>query len=152
MRNGFSFRRADFGANFFYLKQLTTLISLVLVSSCASVPQERQREAKLMPREVAMQLVVRFVTPQWAKDPVLYPSLLNHPLCSDSDKFPRHTPFEEMLVSRDFSKVIISSNSKASFWCGSGVVAVVPTASAQDADDLIDALISLGAKPAFSSK
>ncbi|MCG3771700.1 MAG: hypothetical protein JW384_02892 [Nitrosomonadaceae bacterium] len=117
--------------------------SLSGLSACALTP-ERNREARLMPAEVALQIVTRYSSESWAKNPVASGILTNGLLCDD--KTPHPMPYESMNLTWDAFGVEIHGDHKVSFWCGSYTGLKFRISDVEGREDLIDALTSLGAK------
>ena len=129
----------------FRLAAIAVLFSVL--SACAVTP-ERYREARLMPEKVALQIVARYTSTQWANAPTLQAKLANHPLCSDQTNYP--APYETMGVAWDFLGVVIDripGGPNISFWCGSKLGGLFKVTNTQEQDDFIDALTSLWSAP-----
>jgi hypothetical protein len=128
----------------FRLAAIAVLFSVL--SACAITP-ERHREARLMPEKVALQIVARYTSTQWANAPTLQAKLANHPSCSDQTNYP--VPYETMGVVWDFVGVVayrIQGGPNISFWCGSRLGGLLKFTNTQEQDEFIDALTSLGAR------
>ncbi len=128
-------------------KKHTIALPIVLLSACVSpISEQRFREAKLMPVEVAEGVIEIYAPPGFSKSPALYPAAVRHPGCSD--KSARPVKYEEMRVSGNANEVYITTDGGANFMCGSFLAGRILMPNEAARDDLIDALISMGAHPA----
>jgi hypothetical protein len=131
------------------LNTLLATLFLIGVAGCAITP-ERQREARLMPESVALEIVTRYTNPAWARNPGLKANLANHPACGDQIIYP--APYNTITVSWDLWGVSIVGEHDVGFWCGTYTSAMFKISDTQEQDDLIDAFVSLGAKTKVGSK
>jgi hypothetical protein len=97
-----------------------------------------------MPEEIAISVIDKYTYKGFAKSPTLLPNLAKHPACSDPT--PKPIDFKDTVVAWSTDEVSISTFGGASFWCGSGLRAIIKVPSIEDRDELVDALLSLGSK------
>ncbi len=128
---------------------LVSFVVLVL-AGCQTVTPQRAREARLMPSDIALKVVEKYTPAGFAANPSLLPALVNHPLCNDRSA--KSVRFQDMSVGWSKTEISMFTTSGASFWCGSRLIGVVKVPSEEARDDLLDALISLGAQVATSEK
>jgi hypothetical protein len=117
--------------------------ALVGLMGCAVTP-EVYRDARLMPAKVALQIVARHTNMEWARNPYAKAYLANHPFCNDQTDHP--LPYKSMGVGWDPRSVYVVGLVEVGFWCGSFLRKAIWISDGVEKDDLIDALISLGAK------
>jgi hypothetical protein len=120
---------------------------LVIISGCAVAP-ERHREARLMPEKVAAEIIAKSAGSDWVKNPTGVATLANHPFCGDHKKYPM--PFKSMFISWStidkYVAVGSTESEGATFVCGSQIAYFFKYSSIDQREDLLDALISMGAK------
>ncbi len=128
---------------------LVSFVVLVL-AGCQTVTPQRAREARLMPSDIALKVIEKHTPAGFAVNPSLMPALVNHPLCTDRSAKP--VRFQDMSVGWLKTEISIFTTSGASFWCGSRLMKIVKVPTEEVRDDLLDALISLGAQVVTSEK
>ena len=127
--------------------KIVILIFCLLVTSGCAVNPTRHREARLMPKEVAKKIIASHVDYNWAEHPKLQAALVWHPLCSDTNFY--DLDYEHMQVAWDSisSVVEIQSDKKmVGFLCGTILLGRIHYSTIEVRDDIIDALVSMGAK------
>jgi len=108
-----------------------------------SVTPQRLREAKLMPTEVAYEVVDKYTSKGWSRSPAMYPELVNHPACGN--RAPRPVQLSQLQVLAWHEKgLVLYQRRGADFWCGTNLIAEIKTNSIEGTEDLLDALASLG--------
>jgi hypothetical protein len=128
--------------SFFRLAAIAVLFGVL--SACA-VSQERKREARLMPEKVIQQIIGRYVGIGWARSPTARAHLPIHPLCNDKKVYPM--PYSTMQVVWDpWFVEVWGDQHEVGFWCFYRTWVRFNVSDTQGRDDLIDALVSLGAK------
>ncbi len=129
------------------------LVAAFLAVGCSVAP-ERHREARLMPPEVAITIVSKFMGPEWVSSPYGFPGAYWESkmrwMCDDWNK--RYVmPYSDMRIYWETTlqsrKVHVeSATQRVGFGCGTLVYVRIIVATEEEQDDLVDALISLGAK------
>jgi hypothetical protein len=131
------------------------LLMIVVVTSsltgCQAVVQQRAREAKLMPIEVAYDVIDKYTSRGFSKAPTLFPETPNHPLCTNGNARP--VRFEELQVlGWGAAGLTLYKRRGAEFWCGTNLMGVIKTPNLDAAEDLLDALMSVGVQVRVSDK
>ncbi len=126
------------------------LLPVLSLSACMSMSIERNRDARLMPHEVAVRILDQHFAPGFSSSPALYPALLNHEFCDDRNA--KAVKFSDMEVSWSEREVIITTRGGASFWCGSRLQGLAKLPDKAAVEDVVDALIAMGAKPLIKPK
>ena len=138
------------------LRKIFIFNLVLMLTACSFVDKVRIREAKLMPRDIAIKTVERFTPMGFSANPALPLANANSPLCKDKD--PKPARFEDMFIllgqldSPNDNKVTISSPYEKIKFCGNTLSIAFTVPSQSDREDLFDALIAMGAKPALVKK
>ena len=121
-----------------------TLACSLIFNGCA-ISQHRSREARLMPPEIAKEIIAKYTSDSWVAHPTLKAWLANHPLCNDHTNY--EIGFDHMNVVWDpLSVEVHSDTSRVGFLCGTYLMGQFKVSDSVDREELIDALLSMGAK------
>jgi hypothetical protein len=129
---------------------LITIFSSIFPSAC-SVSPERHRDARLMPTEIARNIIDRYMGVGWAENPRAraYGAHLKSPLCIDELIY--SLSYEKMIIGWDdvpgYKGVLVQQRGLGvGFLCGGVAGFPIVVRTSEEVVDLIDAFISLGAK------
>jgi hypothetical protein len=131
------------------------MFAAILLTSCSVTPQ-RNREARLMPVEVAQKIIAKHTNPGWAQHPQARALLANEPMAMCYNKQMYDLDYREMTIVwdlvPDISPILSVSqrNADIGFLCGNGAGLTIKVKTKEELDDLIDAFISMGAKAKVS--
>lgn len=131
------------------------MFAAMLLASCSVTPQ-RNREARLMPPEVAQKIIAKHMGYGWAQHPQARALAANEPMAMCYNKQMYDLDYREMTIAWDlfpdsFPILSVSQrNADIGFLCGGGAGLAIKGKTKEELDDLIDAFISMGAKAKVS--
>lgn len=131
------------------MKALFFVFSLLLLVGCGSVPVDSRREASLMPESIAKRVLVKHLGASWVANPRGRYVQGFGQFCGEDGH--GDLPFADINVVRSFPHVNTLMLTKtnwltAGFPCTQLAHQVIGDFSAEDVKDIVDALVSLGAR------
>jgi hypothetical protein len=125
------------------MRYIFTIIILLGLVGCGSVNVENKLEARLMPKPIAEKVLLKYFSSGWVKNPV---GAYVHSFCSDNGLGPM--PFREINSIRVFNYGATTIQVEKFGWlpCYYMKADLKGNFSEQDIRDIVDALVSLGAK------
>jgi hypothetical protein len=131
------------------MKRLLLISGLFVLVGCGSVPLENKRDAALMPEPVAKRVLVRHLGEAWVNNPHGRYSQGFGQLCGNNGWGP--LPFNEINVVRVFQdgQLLMLTKTdwlKVAIPCTQMIYEVKGNFNKEDVKDIVDALVSLGAK------
>ena len=133
------------------LRNVFLVATALLLTACQSFPLPKVREAKLMPREVALTIVDKYTPKGFSANPTLPRVASTHTLCTD--RLPKPVQFQDLSILLGNNEVVVYTAYEpvTDKWCGKNVRGSFKVPSQEERDDLVDAFISLGVKARISN-
>jgi hypothetical protein len=131
------------------MKLMLGALMCICVVACGSVPVENRRDATLMPEPIAKKVLIKHLGQNWVDNPrARYSQGFGH-LCGDDGW--GSLPLHEVNVVRVFQGGQVLMITKTNWLtvavpCTQMIYEVRGNFSKQDIRDIVDALVSLGAK------
>jgi hypothetical protein len=131
------------------MKNLVSVLTLTFAVGCGSISVESRRDAILMPAPVAKKILAKYLGQEWVDNPRARFSQGFGQLCGDNGWGP--LPLNEVNVVRVFQDGQILMITKTNWLtvavpCTQMVYEVRGKFTKEDVKDVVDALVSLGAK------
>ena len=131
------------------MKQLFIIVTIALIAGCGSVPVENRREALLMPQPVAETILIKYFGRDWVINPRGRYTQGFGQLCGDRGY--GKLPYSEINVIRSFPRsrelwVTKTNWLTVGIPCTQLVHTIQGDFSSDDVNDIVDALVSLGAR------
>jgi hypothetical protein len=119
----------------------------LLLTACQSVPEQRVREAHLMPREIALAIVDKYTPRGFSANPTLPRLNSTNALCTD--RLPKPVQFKDLSIRFGLNEVTLFTAYEPiqDGWCGKNVQGKFHVPNQTERDALVDAFIALGAQP-----
>ncbi len=131
------------------MNNLIKILVLSFVAGCGAIPVDSKRDAILMPEKIAKQILAKHLGQEWVNNPRGRYSQGFGQLCGDGGWGP--LPLTEVNVVRIFQNgqlLMITKTDwlKVAIPCTQMIYEVRGNFSKEDVKDIVDALVSLGAK------
>lgn len=133
------------------IKSLGTWVLVAMLLASCSVTPQRNREARLMPEEIAQKIIAIKMGSAWVERPQARALLANNPMAMCYDQKLYNLDYREMTIVWDLVPDVApilsvsQRNPEIGFLCGNGAGLTIKAQSKEELDDLIDAFISMGA-------